>query len=124
MDWSILLAICFMAVIVYKLGKRSISQTSSQQIQDGQSSHITKGLENAADISSSIRQLQDKELLALAMDLQKRGNKIMTYLRQHPQTIHAAQRFIDSPLSAQVTFDSTTCVRSTLAKEATDLLQF
>jgi len=38
--------------------------------------------------------------------------------------VFAAQRFIDSPLSAQVTFDSTTCVRSTLAKEATDLLQF
>ena len=84
-----------MSVIVYKLGKRSISKTSSQQIQDEQSSHITKGMKDAADISSSIRQLQDKELLEVAMDLQKRGNKIMTYLRYHPQAIHAAQRFID-----------------------------
>ena len=38
--------------------------------------------------------------------------------------VFAAQRFIDSPLCAQITFDSETCVRSQLAKEATDLLQF
>ncbi len=38
--------------------------------------------------------------------------------------VFAAQRFIDSPLCAQITFDSETCVRSELAKEATDLLQF
>jgi len=38
--------------------------------------------------------------------------------------VFAAQRFIDSPLCAQITFDSETCVRSRLAKEATDLLQF
>ena len=38
--------------------------------------------------------------------------------------VFAAQRFMDSPLCAQITFDSETCVRSHLAKEATDLLQF
>ena len=38
--------------------------------------------------------------------------------------VFAAQRFIDSPLCAQITFGSETCVRSELAKEATDLLQF
>lgn len=38
--------------------------------------------------------------------------------------VFAAQRFIDSPLCAQITFDSETCVRSDLAKEAINLLQF
>lgn len=38
--------------------------------------------------------------------------------------VFAAQRFIDSPLCAQITFTSETCVRSELAKEASDLLQF
>lgn len=38
--------------------------------------------------------------------------------------VFAAQRFIDSPLCAQITFTSDTCVRSELAKEASNLLQF
>ena len=38
--------------------------------------------------------------------------------------VFAASKFIDSPLCAQITFDSDTCVRSELSREATNLLQF
>ena len=95
MDWYIILAIILMAVIVYKLSKRTISSASSQTIQDERSSQIIKGLNNCADISNSIRQLHDKELVDMAKKLQKCSDKIMNYLRQNPQSIHAAQRFID-----------------------------
>ena len=94
MDWSILLAISLIAVIVYKLGKGATSPSPTHTIQDECSVHINQGLENCTDISNSIRQLHDKELVVIAKDLQRRGDKIMTYLRQHPQSIPAAQRFI------------------------------
>ena len=94
MDWSILLAISLTAVIVYKLGKGVTSPSPTHTIQDEYSVHINQGLENCTDISNSICQLHDKELVAIAKDLQRRGDKIMTYLRQHPQSIPAAQRFI------------------------------
>ena len=46
MDWSILLAISLIAVIVYKLGKGATSPSPTHTIQDEYSVHINLGLEN------------------------------------------------------------------------------
>ncbi|SFH84748.1 5-bromo-4-chloroindolyl phosphate hydrolysis protein [Selenomonas ruminantium] len=95
MDGNVILAIGILVVIVYKLSKKATLSAPVKMVQDDKSDRLAKGQEDYEDITYSACQLRDRELRGLALALQKRGKRIMTYLRQHPQALPAARQFLD-----------------------------
>lgn len=95
MDGTVILAIGILAVVVYKLSKRATSSASERTVQDDKSALLAKGQADYADISNSLHQLRDRELRGLALALQQRGGRIMSYLFQHPESLPAARHFLN-----------------------------
>ena len=95
MDGMVILAIGILAVIIYKSSRGKTSSAPNPVVQDDKSVLLAKGQADYADISNSVHQLRDRELRGLALALQKRGGRIMSYLRQHPQSLPAARHFLD-----------------------------
>lgn len=95
MDGTVILAIGFLAVIVYKLGKRATSSAPERVVQDDRQDLLAKGQVDYDAIAYSVHQLRDRELRSLALALQKRGGRIMDYLRQHPRSLPMARQFLD-----------------------------
>ena len=95
MDGTVILAIGILAVVVYKLSKRATSSASERTVQDDKSAPLAKGQADYADISNSLHQLRDRELRGLALALQQRGGRIMSYLFQHPESLPAARHFLN-----------------------------
>lgn len=94
-DGTVMLAIGILAVVVYKLSKKVTSSAPEHVVQDDKSSQLAKGQADYEDISNSAHQLRDRELQVLALDLQKRGGRIMRYLCHHPQALPVARHFLD-----------------------------
>lgn len=94
-DGNVILAIGILAVIVYKLSKRVSSSAPKPVVQDDRSAYLAKGQVDYDTIAYSVHQLRDRDLRGLALALQKRGGRIMAYLRQHPQSLPAARLFLD-----------------------------
>jgi len=95
MDGTVILAIGILVVVVYKLSRRATSSAPTLVVQDDNSSRLVKGQADYEDITNSVHQLRDRELRGLALALQKRGGRIMSYLRQHPASLPAARQFLD-----------------------------
>jgi len=95
MDGNVILAIGILAVIVYTLSKRATSSAPERVVMDDKSARLAKGQADYDAIAYSVCQLRDRELRGLALALQKRGGRIMGYLRQHPQSLPAARQFLD-----------------------------
>ena len=95
MEEMVILAIGILAVIVYKISRGKTSLAPNPVVQDDKSAPLAKGLTDYADISNSLHQLRDRELRGLALALQQRGDRIMSYLRQHPKSLPAARHFLN-----------------------------
>ncbi len=95
MDGMVILAIGILAVIIYKSSRGKTSSAHNPVVQDDKSAWLAKGQADYADISNSIHQLCDRDLRDLALALQKRGGRIMRYLRQHPESLPAARHFLN-----------------------------
>lgn len=81
MDGMVILAIGILAVTVYKLSTRAASSAFESFVQDDKSARIDKGQADYADIVNFVHKLRGRELRGLVLALQKRGDRITSYLR-------------------------------------------